>query len=238
MSVKLTNRMAAIASLVRPGARLIDIGTDHAYLPIYLVGQGACTEAIAADVVDGPLARARENIEKERLGDRIAVRKSDGLTALEDCFADDTPTDVIIAGMGGELIRDILEAAPFAWKSYVRFHLQPMTMQAALRRYLCESGFAILGETLAEDRTSGVKEGRLYQILTACYTGEKAVLPEAEAVLGFRRLNSEHPLFEKHMARQLSVLDDKIAGMKRAGLDTAAEEELRREIEGSGRKPI
>ena len=103
--MQLSERLQAVADFVTPQSRLADVGTDHAYVPIYLAEKKIISRAIAMDVVDGPLQRARENIAVHRLEAVIETRKSDGLEALKPGEAD----TVVIAGMGGLLICRILE---------------------------------------------------------------------------------------------------------------------------------
>ena len=132
-------RLTSIADLVRPGSRIADIGTDHAYLPVALVGSGKCPSALACDVREGPLQNARKAVEAAGLSDRIECRLGDGLSVVGADEAD----EIIIAGMGGETIAAILAACPWANTSGRRFLLQPMTHAEDLRRYLFAAGFVI-----------------------------------------------------------------------------------------------
>ena len=152
---------------IRGGRLVADIGTDHAYLPIYLCEQrrlspvtaknGELLCAIAADINKGPVERADQHIAEARLTKYIKTLRTDGLTGL-DAY---DPADIIIFGMGGELIASILEAAPWAGEAGKRLILQPMTHAEKLREYLLKTGFAIIGETLS-------REGdRIYQTLCA-----------------------------------------------------------------------
>lgn len=152
---------------VRGGRLVADIGTDHAYLPIYLCEQRRLTPvtakngealcAIAADINKGPVERADQHIAEARLTQYIKTLQTDGLTGL-DAF---DPADIIIFGMGGELIASILAAAPWAGGAGKRLILQPMTHAEKLREYLLKTGFAIIGETLS-------REGdRIYQTICA-----------------------------------------------------------------------
>ena len=102
-------RLEAIASRVRRGCRLADIGTDHAYLPIYLMQRGICERVIAVDINESPLAVAAQNINKANLQDKIALRLGSGLSVL----APDEVDDIVIAGMGGVLFANLLADAPF-----------------------------------------------------------------------------------------------------------------------------
>lgn len=152
---------------IRGGRLVADIGTDHAYLPIYLCEQrrlspvtaknGETLCAIAADINKGPVERADQHIAEARLTKYIKTLQTDGLMGL-DAF---DPADIIIFGMGGELIASILAAAPWAGGTGKRLILQPMTHAEKLREYLLSAGFAIIGETLS-------REGdRIYQTICA-----------------------------------------------------------------------
>ena len=138
-------RLAALAAQVPQGAKVADVGTDHAYLPTWLLLQGRVRAAIASDVNDGPLDRGRETARTYGVTEGIAFRRCDGLTGLAAGEAD----TVIIAGMGGDLIARILSAAP--WTRQTCLLLQPMSAQEELRRWLVDHGYVIQQETLAEE---------------------------------------------------------------------------------------
>ena len=152
--LELSPRLAAIAALVPQGARLADVGTDHAYLPVRLLLDGGIASVVATDVNEGPLQRGRETAERYGMG-TILFRRCDGLA---DIRADEVDT-VVIAGMGGDLIARILAAAP--WTKQAHLILQPMTAQEDLRRWLLENGYRIAKETLAQEGK------KLYVILSA-----------------------------------------------------------------------
>lgn len=157
----LDSRLRAAAEFVTPGGRLADIGTDHAYLPVWLVKTGRISSAIAADINEGPLESAAANIAAEGLQGKIETRLTDGLEGID--LSD--VTDITIAGMGGMLIAEILEKRlPLAGKNLI---LQPMTQAPFLRGWLAEHGFALLAETPAE------AGGKLYTVLNARYDGQK-----------------------------------------------------------------
>ena len=144
---KISKRLQCAAELTRHGAILADVGTDHAYLPIYLCLAHKVARAIASDVNEGPLLRAREHIAAWGLQDQIDTVLCDGLEEIAP-FA---PTDILILGMGGELITDILTRAPFTKQPSVRLILQPMTHPEVLRRFLCENGYEIVEERLVRE---------------------------------------------------------------------------------------
>ena len=143
----LTDRLLKIASLVPKNTYLADIGTDHAHLPIYLIENGITNSCIAADIVDGPLEMARKNISAHGFEDKIRVVKSNGLDKVYPF----TPETVVIAGMGGETIRDIISACDFSKDGAPLFILQPMTHTELLREYLIKNGFSILNEDVVRE---------------------------------------------------------------------------------------
>ena len=146
--MELTPRLGAIAQQVPLGARLADVGTDHGYLPVWLLLNGRIKGAVAADLRKGPLERARETAQLYGQSVAISFRLCDGLT---DIISDEVDT-VVIAGMGGETIIDILKAAPWTRQEKLLL-LQPMTGIPNLRRWLQNNGYAILDE---QDRKSVV----------------------------------------------------------------------------------
>ena len=154
-------RLAVAASFGRPGKRVADIGTDHASLPIFLVGNGVTDSALACDINIGPLNAAKRNIEAAGLSDKINTKLTDGLEGI----ADFKPEDIYILGMGGELIWRIIENSELPRSEGIRLILQPMTHAHDLRQGLYDNGFNIVGETLTRDRE------RVYQIIVAEYDG-------------------------------------------------------------------
>ena len=158
-------RLTAVADRLRPGRRLADIGSDHAYLPIFAVSRGSCPSAIATDVRPGPAACARRHIARAGLSDKIEVRLGDGLSVVGRAEAEDW----VIAGMGGEQIAAILERSPFAFDTEQMWVFQPMSRPEALRQFLLTHGFS-----LGEDAV--IPSGnRLYSLIRAQYTGAPAV---------------------------------------------------------------
>lgn len=165
----LTNRLQTAAELCRKGAVAADIGTDHALLACRLALDGA-KHVYACDIREGPLEAARRTIRQTGAANVTAVL-SDGLEKID--YAD----DVIIAGMGGELIARIMSGCRFLSEN-TRFILQPMTKAEFLRGYLCENGFEII-----EERTA--YEGRrAYAVMLVKYTGEKRRPDELFTLIG------------------------------------------------------
>jgi len=164
---KLTPRLKLIASLVPRGSTVADIGTDHAYIPIWLVNSGIAKHAIASDKSIGPLKIAEENIKHYNCEDKIELRQGDGLAVLAQAnefnegpgnvpaAGSADPNDglhVIIGGMGGILIAEILENGKEIAKSAERLILQPMTAQSELREYLTANGYTIIGEHVTREK--------------------------------------------------------------------------------------
>lgn len=145
--VELTPRLQAVARLIPRGSRLADIGTDHGYLPVWLIQNRIIPSAIAADLRPGPLARARETVDRFGLAGSIALRLCNGLSGIRSEEVD----AVAIAGMGGETISQILSAAPWLKENHIKLVLQPMSTQRELRIWLCENGFRIEYETIAAE---------------------------------------------------------------------------------------
>jgi len=171
---QLDARLTAVAALVREGSRVADIGTDHALLPVWLVRTGRCPAAVASDIRQGPAAAARRQVEKAALSDRISVRVGDGLAPLAPGEAE----DIVIAGMGGETVAEILAAAPWVRNKAYHLVLQPMSKPEKLRQFLWENGFSILSEQI-------VPEGdRLYSVMSVAFTGEILTPSSGDCFLG------------------------------------------------------
>lgn len=218
MKSQLDGRLLAAASFVRQGARFADIGTDHAYLPIRLLQEGRISYALAADVGEGPLARAAAHIAACGLGGQVETVLTDGLAGLADYGL----TDIAICGMGGELIVSILSAAPFIRTGAIRLILQPMTRAAVLRRYLAAEGFAILAERPC------TAAGRFYSCLCATYDGVVRTLTPAEAEVGCPLCESEEEraCFAALVGHKVAALQKKIAARASASLSDTADDAL------------
>ncbi|MBE6824649.1 MAG: SAM-dependent methyltransferase [Ruminococcaceae bacterium] len=171
---ELDNRLALCASFVRQGATLADIGTDHAYLPIWLVSNGVVTKALACDINEGPLNAGKADVERYSLSDKITLRLSDGLKKVKENEAE----DIVIAGMGGELIAKILRECTWAKNSSKRFILQPMTKCEVLIRWLYENGFEILEQKACES------DKKHYTVLHVQYTGDTCYVDNSFFYIG------------------------------------------------------
>ncbi len=217
---KLSLRLSAAAEMVRAGAVVADVGTDHAYVPIALCLSGRAVRAVASDINEGPITRARENIAARGLSDRIDTILCDGLSAIEEYH----PTDILILGMGGELIARILTDAPFVKSCGLRLILQPMTHPEVVRQTLCELGFTIVEERL-------VLEEKIYQIFCAEYTGEHEEYSTLELLVGKQNLQRGDALTRALCDRWRSVFDTRLRGKRSVGGDVTDEERILTEIQ-------
>ena len=222
---KLDARLLAVASMVRMGAYLADVGTDHAYLPVYLAEENIISGAVASDIHKGPLESADKNIREAGFSDKIQTLLTDGLQGVEKYPV----TDIAIAGMGGLMIRNILEKAQFLRKeNSPRLILQPMQHIPELRRYLGENGFLI------EQEKQALAEGKFYQIFLAVYDGEVLEYTETELLIGRYNIEHKHESKENFLRlceRQLDVLREKISGLEKGGRSAEKERKLYTAIE-------
>jgi len=167
-------RLSAVAARIRHGARVADIGTDHALLPVWLVQNGRCPSAVASDIGEGPADAARRTVAGAGLESAVSVRVGDGLAPVQP----DEVDDIAIAGMGGETIAEILAAAPWVMDARYRLVLQPMSKPERLRVFLAENGFLIGEEDV-------VAEGeRLYTVMMVTFTGVRRSLSYTAALMG------------------------------------------------------
>ena len=213
----LTPRLMAAASFVRHGATVADVGTDHAYLPIYLVANGIAKAAVASDINEGPYLRALSNIRANRLENKISAVHCGGLCGI-DAYS---PTDILICGMGGELIATIIDEAKWTKNTNIRLVLQPMTHSEILRSYLLESGFAIIDEKLA-------KEEKIYEIICAEYIGTDATesYSDIELLLGKHNIKSGGQAFGELVSRHISTLKKISVAKSAANADHQKEDTL------------
>lgn len=209
----LNPRLKKIAELVPKNTCTADIGTDHAYIPIVLVKNGIANRAIASDIKKGPLMRAEDNIRKYALTDKIETRLGPGLETL-------TPGDaevIIIAGMGGILMGDILEQSREVTNSAKLLILQPMTAVPELREYLSGNGYEISAEYLEAE------EEKLYNIIVAKPHGNTEY-SQKEMYLGKYLEKTSPLLFERYKKAVLTKLNKRLEGLKKSQSDESKEE--------------
>ena len=210
--MKLKPRLSAIAGLVPEGNTVADIGTDHAYIPVFLVKSGKVKRGVASDLRKGPLEKAREVIERYHLEDRIETRLGNGLEVLKDAEAD----TIVMAGMGGVLIRNLLEAGKEALEGVKRLVLQPMNAQEVVREWLVKNGFEIVDETLARERD------RIYQVIAA-QPGRQETEDPFYFEIGRVLIEKNHPLLPYLLKSKEKEYTKIIAGLKSSSKAGAAE---------------
>lgn len=183
-------RLEAVVKLVPQDCVLADIGTDHAYLPVWLLQKGHIKAAVAADIAAGPCKAAQTNIGMYGLKNKIEVRMGSGLTVLKPGEAD----GAVIAGMGGSTIIEILEESPEVASKLKFLIVQPMAGAAGLRKWACANGWRIADEELAEEPQ------HLYEIILLEH-GSEPVHSELEYEIGPRLLEKRPPLLKKQFEK-------------------------------------
>ena len=196
-------RLLSIASHVKNGRGVVDVGTDHGFLPIYLALNGYKGNIFATDINSEPLLTGIENAKEAGLADKIEFILCDG---LEKCPYTKIDT-LIIAGMGGDTMCGILDRAEWLYQWPYKLILQPMTKAEILRYWLSNNGFEIKTEELVEDA------GNLYQIMTAA-AGYERKLNDAELLTGKFELISRSEYFPKRLDKLIKAYEKSVFGMK------------------------
>jgi len=191
--MELSIRLKTIATMVEKSETVADIGTDHGYIPIYLIKNNICNTAIASDINSGPIEKAELNISLENLRDKIECRLGGGLTTIK-------PKEVnsaIIAGMGGNLIRDIILESEDVFKSLDNAILQPVQNPEVLRRFIYEQGYCILEEELCFD------QNKFYEIIKVSYDNKPKEKEEIFYEVGEMLINKKHPLIKEYLQHKI-----------------------------------
>ncbi|WP_416433127.1 tRNA (adenine(22)-N(1))-methyltransferase TrmK [Lactococcus cremoris] len=197
--IKLSKRLKAVADYVDKGARLADIGSDHAYLPTYLVQKNEVEFAVAGEVVKGPFEIAKNHVAQANLKENIQVRLANGLAAIENVDKIDT---IVIAGMGGILISEILEAGKGKLSSVKRLILQANNHGDTLRQWLIEHQFVIKAEQIL------LEAGKFYEIIVAePTTNENPVLSANELLFGPFLSKEKSVIFQQKWQKELNTLN-------------------------------
>ncbi|HGM3506706.1 TPA: tRNA (adenine(22)-N(1))-methyltransferase TrmK [Clostridioides difficile] len=216
--MKLTDRLLKIASLVTDGKKIADIGTDHGYIPVYLLKKGRVPFAVLADVNKGPLDNARKEVIQNNFLDKVDLRLGSGIEILEIGEVE----EIIIAGMGGILISELLEAKKEVAHSVEKLILQPMQAQEELRRYLLNNGYEILEEVLVRE------DFRIYEIIVAKYTGKNTIIEdEIYYEVGIKLLEDKDSLFNDFIEKKIrtySSIVSKLEGKNGELIDKKREE--------------
>lgn len=204
--IPLDHRLAVCASFVRQGTRLADVGTDHAYLPVRLAAEGKILSAVACDVRTGPLQNAKSNILRFGVESIVSTVLSDGL----DAVLPEQAEDIVMAGMGGELIAAIIQRTQWLYDESRRLILQPMTRAGSLRVFLCANGFHILQEKAC---ISGKK---CYSVMLCAYDGQSRPCNEQTEYFGLLGEDAS-PEAMQYKSTVLQKLNRKISGLQKAG---------------------
>lgn len=226
--MELSKRLQAVADMAGEGCRLADIGTDHAYIPIWLVSRGRIPWAVAMDVNEGPLERARENIRQNGLENKIETRISDGFAALMSGEAD----TAVIAGMGGGLTIRILREGMGVAASLKECVLQPQSEIDKVRTFLLEEGFSFIREDMVEE------DGKYYPIMcvrppAAQCGGRAEQWSETELMYGRLLLSGRHPVLREYLERETRIKTGIINSLEGNDSDRAVQRirELRHELD-------
>ena len=201
--MKLKPRLLAIAQLVKKNSIVADIGTDHGYVPVYLIQQQIVQKVIAADINRGPLNSAESTINAYRLEKYIETRLGSGLEVLLPGEVD----TVIIAGMGGFLIRDLLIARPDIVQTVTTFILQPMVAQDELRKWLINNSFQIIEERLVKE------DHRIYEIMVV-QKGHQEIPDDLYYDIGVKLIENRDPLLQEFLLKHIQKNKVIIEGLK------------------------
>ena len=226
--IELSLRMKTVADMVIPGGSVCDIGCDHAFVSIYLVANGISDRVIASDVRTGPCAIARENIARWDMEKNIDLRLGDGLATVAPGEAD----SIVIAGMGGILITDILDAGMKTVESARQLVLQPQSETEHVRRYIHEHGWKIADEKMLIDA------GKYYVVLNVDVSGpgretNKGDMDEIYYKYGRCLIQDQSPVLREYLDDRRAALAVVADGLRQAGTDNARKrlKELEHELE-------
>ena len=214
-SPKISKRLLCAASFANKGELIADVGTDHAYLPIYLYTSGIISGAVVSDINEGPIERAAKNIREFSCEGKIIPVLCDGLSKIKEY----SPDTVFILGMGGELIVNIISNAEWLKQNGIRLVMQPMTHPEILREYLISNGFEISDEAMVDD-------SKIYQIIVAKYTGIVSEADKLELRFGKINLNERKNILIRAMNREKQILGARLDGKRKAGLDGGEDLEI------------
>lgn len=190
--MKLSKRLSAVAGLLQTRENVADVGTDHAYIPIYLVKEDKIKHAIAMDINKGPLMRAKEHVAFEGVSNQIELRLSDGVEKL-------SPNEVqavIIAGMGGNLILHILEQGKEVFCTVEELILQPQSEIERVRIYLREHEYTITNEEMVYE------DGKFYPMMRVIHQKEERAFSKMDDVYGYDLIRTRHPVLLQYLDKE------------------------------------
>ena len=216
MGVKLSKRLSAIADCIKPCRCLVDVGTDHGYIPVFAAENRLAERIIATDIRSGPLESAMRSAKNDGVFDKIEFKQADGL----DGIAPEEVDTVILAGMGGETILSILESAFRLKERDVLFILQPQSKIGELSAWLYSEGYTVFDASLVQD------EGKLYIVFTVKAGESRAMLSSAELYVNRILLEKRDPLLPAYLDTMILKAELALSGMAKAKKEVADEEKL------------
>ncbi|NNU75799.1 tRNA (adenine(22)-N(1))-methyltransferase [Clostridium estertheticum] len=191
--MELSIRLNAIASMIEKCDSVIDVGTDHGYVPIYLVQKGITKKAVASDINRGPVEKAKKNVTRNKVANEISCRLGSGLSTVKEGEVQ----VAIIAGMGGNLIRDILETDLDIVKKLKYMVLQPVQNAEVLREYLYKTGYEFIDEEICYD------DGKFYEIIKVRYDSKPKVLDNIYYEISKILLDKKHLVMKEFIEYKL-----------------------------------
>lgn len=204
----LSKRLQAVYQMVDANTRVADIGSDHAYLPVELIETKVVAYAIAGEVAKGPMSRSKDDVEKFGLSDKIDVRLGNGLAVINEA---DQINTVVIAGMGGILIQDILSRATTEQLSHVEnLILQPNIGEPLVRHWLVENNFEIVDEDIVQE------DHHVYEIIKAKKVTQAKPLSDAQYLMGPVLMVKKTPTFVAKWDHKLNGYHKAVANMLHA----------------------
>jgi tRNA (adenine22-N1)-methyltransferase len=215
----LSARMMMVSRCVKPCEVVYDIGTDHCYIPIYLIQKGVCKKAVATDIRQGPIDKALENIHYFNLSEEITAFVSEGISHVGK------KANIVISGMGADVIINILSEHIDYAKDAEQIVIQCQSRTEHLRSFLWENGFSIKKEDLILERA------KVYNAFSAVYTGKAENFTHAEAVLSKDLIDKKHPLLHSYINKHLLKLEDMIKGMKKSNQSYQQLVQIKKEME-------
>lgn len=215
INYEITPRLKSVADFVRKDTVLYDIGSDHAYLPSYLLKNGMIPFAYVCDIAKGPLKKAEKTLREFCVYNKAEIICTDGLNGIDLAF----PCDISICGMGGELIAKIISEKPELKNPSINLILQPMTRAEVLREYLYNNCFTVHKEITVND-------GKLYTVMLCSYVGKNETLSVGEMYLGKEGIRTESTEFLRLCEKKLEILQGISEGKRLGGSDHSYENEL------------
>ena len=208
--IQISRRLQSVAAFVQEGKRLADVGCDHGYIPIYLLQKKKIEKAIAMDINQGPLMRAKEHIQEWGLENYIDTRLSDGVKALKP----NEVQSIVIAGMGGPLMEKILTEGNEVLQTVTELVLQPQSEIGHFRMFLIENGYEITHEEMI------LEDGKYYPIMRAVH-GKAKEQTEAEYLYGKKLLQNRNPVLKEFLDREQVKAEELLEKLKNSQTPSA-----------------